>query len=109
MQQNDGEPTNWGASVKEQVLAIPVKTAKDEINMNRVKDRAFKMSNELVGAYDQVSQTDKGLRDIFWPFYSWVEVNAKRYYQLIKNGISEDGLGDFALRFLKGQLANLPY
>ena len=27
MQEHDGEPTNWGASVKEQVLAIPVKTA----------------------------------------------------------------------------------
>ena len=67
------------------------------------------MSNELIGAYDQVTESGKALRDILIPFYSWMEVNAKRYYQLIKNGISEDGLGDFASRFLKGQLANAPY
>ena len=96
-------PRNWGASVKEEVLSIP---AKDE---EGIRHRAFKMSNELLGAYDQVSRTGKGLRDIAIPFYSWMEVNAKRYYRLIKNGITEDGLGDFASRFLKGQLANIPY
>ncbi len=67
------------------------------------------MSNELVGAYDQVTKTGKFLRDIFVPFYSWLEVNGKRYVQIIKNGITEDNLGDFASRFLKGQLANVPY
>ena len=104
MQDNEEHmPKNWGASVKEEVLSIPAK------NDNGIRDRAFKMSNELLGAYDQVSQTGKAMRDIFWPFYSWVEVNAKRYYRLIKNGITEYGLGDFASRFLKGQLLNLPY
>lgn len=34
---------------------------------------------------------------------------AKLFSSLIKNGITEDGLGDFASRFLKGQLANIPY
>ena len=28
---------------------------------------------------------------------------------MIKNGITDDGLGDFASRFLKGQLVNLLY
>ena len=100
---NEHLPANWGASVKEEVLSIPAATE------DGIRDRAFKMSNELLGAYDQVSLTGQALRDIFWPFYSWVEVNAKRYYRLIKNGITEDGLGDFASRFLKGQLANVPY
>ncbi len=104
MKSNDEHiPTNWGASVREEVLSVPAKTIKG------IRDRAFKMSNELIGAYDQVSETGRELRDIWWPFYSWKEVNAKRYYRLIKNGITEDGLGDFASRFLKGQLVNLPY
>ena len=98
MQDNNGTPNNWGASVKEEVLSLP-----------DIRDRAFKMSNELLGAYDQVSETGRNLRDIAIPFYSWLEVNAKRYYQLIKNGITEDNAGDFASRFLKGQLANAPY
>ena len=98
IQENDGIPNNWGASVKDEVMSI-----------DDFRDRAFKMSNELLGAYDQVSDTGKQLRDVLIPFYSWMEVNAKRYYQLIKNGITEDNAGDFASRFLKGQLANVPY
>ncbi|MBQ7220821.1 MAG: hypothetical protein IJS28_07570 [Synergistaceae bacterium] len=104
MQSNDEHlPENWGASVREEVLSIPAKT------LEGMRRRAFKMSNELLGAYDQVTESGQGLRDIAIPFYSWMEVNAKRYLQLIKNGITEDGLGDFASRFLKGQLANAPY
>ena len=104
MQSNDEHmPVNWGASVRAEVLSIPAKTIKG------IRDRAFKMSNELIGAYDQVSESGKSLRDILIPFYSWMEVNAKRYWQLIKNGITEDGFGDFASRFLKGELANAPY
>ncbi len=98
MQDNNGSPNNWGASVKDEVISLP-----------DIRDRAFKMSNELLGAYDQVSETGRSLRDIAVPFYSWIEVNAKRYYQLFKNGITEDNAGDFASRFLKGELANAPY
>ena len=99
MQNNeDGLPNNWGASVKEEVLSI-----------DDIRDRSFKMANELLGAYDQVSETGKQLRDLLIPFYSWMEVNAKRYFQLLKNGITEDIAGDFASRFLKGQIANIPY
>lgn len=110
MQSNDEHlPRNWGASVKDEVLAIPIKDRNGKILLSGIRDRAFKMSNELLGAYDQVTASGKVLRDIAWPFYSWVEVNAKRYYQLIKNGITEDGFRDFTSRFLKGQLANTPY
>ena len=98
MQKNNGLPDNWGASVKDEVMSLP-----------DIRDRAFKMANELLGAYDQVSQTGKSIRDFTIPFYSWLEVNAKRYYQLIKNGLFEDVPGDFASRFLKGQLMNTPY
>ncbi|MBR1437869.1 MAG: hypothetical protein IJ587_04965 [Synergistaceae bacterium] len=98
MQQNDGIPYNFGASVKDEILAI-----------DDIRDRAFKLSNELLGAYDQISDMGKKMRDMLFPFYSWIEVNAKRYAQLFKNGISEDTANDFVSHFLKGQLKNVPY
>lgn len=98
MQKNkDGIPNNFGASVREEVMSIP-----------DIRDRAFKLANELIGAYDQVTETGKALRDIAVPFYSWLEVNAKRYVQLFKNGLS-DNPHEFVGNFLKGQLFNVPY
>ena len=98
MQQNNGIPNNLGASDKDEVMSI-----------DDIRDRAFKMANELIGAYDQISETGKSLRDLLIPFYSWMEVNAKRYWQLLKNGFTEEEIGDFAQRFLKGHIANIPY
>lgn len=98
MQQNNGIPNNWGASDKDEVMSI-----------DDIRDRAFKMANELIGAYDQISESGRALRDLLIPFYSWIEVNAKRYWQLLKNGLTEEEIGDFAQRFLKGQIANIPY
>ena len=98
MQKNkDGMPNNFGASVRDEVMSIP-----------DICDRAFKLANELIGAYDQVSEMGKVLRDIAIPFYSFMEVNAKRYVQLIKNGLS-DNPHEFVGNFLKGQLFNVPY
>ncbi|MBR0167317.1 MAG: hypothetical protein IJQ08_01455, partial [Synergistaceae bacterium] len=93
MQNNNGIPLNWGASDRDEVMSIP-----------DLRDRAFKMANELLGAYDQVSETGKSLRDILVPFYSWIEVNAKRYVQLIKNAITEDMAGEVVLRLFKGKM-----
>ena len=98
MQNNNGIPLNWGASDRDEVMSIP-----------DLRDRAFKMANELLGAYDQVSETGKSLRDILVPFYSWIEVNAKRYVQLIKNAITEDMAGEVVLRLFKGKMLNAPY
>ena len=59
MDENNGTPSTWGASLKNEVMAL---------SDNR--DKAFKMSNELLGAYDQVSNTGKQLREMLIPFYS---------------------------------------
>ena len=99
MQHNNGVPRNFGASVKEEVMAI-----------YDIRDRAFKLANELLGAYDQVSETGKQLRDILMPFYSWIEVNAKRYIQLIKNGLTEDDFLTSKLpKMLAAQIPGLSY
>lgn len=86
----DGMPDNWGASDPEEVMSIP-----------DIRDRAFKMSNELIGAYDQVSETGRALRDLFIPFYSWMEINATRYLQLLKNGFTLDNPNDFIANIIK--------
>ena len=100
MQNNpDGLPNNFGASVRDEVLAL-----------DDIRDRAFKLSNELLGAYDQVSETGKQLREILMPFYSWMEVNAKRYIQLLKNGLTEDDFVTSKLpKFLLAQIPGLGY
>lgn len=71
----DGKtPDNWGASKREEVLAV-----------DDARDRAFKMSNELIGAYDQVSVSGQEIRDSCVPFYAWLEVNSKRFGRLLAN------------------------
>ena len=68
----NGKPNNWGTSLEDEVMAV-----KD------IKERAFKMSTELLGAYDQVSEIGKQLRDMMIPFYSWMEVNMRRTWRLL--------------------------
>ena len=89
MKNNKGRPQNFGASIPEEVMAL-----------DDIKDRAFKLSNELLGAYDQVSVTGQWLREHMIPFWSWNEVNAKRYMQLVKNAARDDRLCEMAGRKL---------
>jgi len=69
-----GKPKNYGASIREEVNALP------DIN-----DKAFKLSNDLLGAYDEVGVAGQWLRDYTILFWSWKEVNFKRYIRLAKN------------------------
>jgi hypothetical protein len=50
---------------------------------------AGKLSRELLGDYGNLSQGGQWLRSHSFPFWSWVEVNAPRYYRLIKNVAAE--------------------
>jgi hypothetical protein len=55
-----------------------------------ITDKAYKLSNDLLGAYDEVTETGKIIRDYWIPFYSWMEVNFKGYLQLLKNNSNMD-------------------
>ena len=77
--EKDGKPKNYGASRREEIDAL-----KDP------RDKAFWLSNDLLGAYDRVSVAGQALRKYLVPFYSFKEVNFKRYIQLAKNA-AEDG------------------
>ncbi|MBR1485749.1 MAG: hypothetical protein IJ597_00655, partial [Synergistaceae bacterium] len=98
MKKNKGMPLTYGASIKEEVLAI-----------GDLKDRAAKMSNELMGAYDQVSEFGKGVSDMLIPFWRFQEVNLRRYYRLLKNGFKGDNSGEFAKRLLISQTTKIPF
>lgn len=76
----DGKtPKNWGASDRTIIEGF------DDVN-----DRAFWLSNQLLGAYDQISQTGRGLRRHAFPFWSFQELNAKSHYRLLKNALETD-------------------
>jgi hypothetical protein len=89
MENNNGKPKNFGASDPETVMAI-----KD------VKDRAYWMANDLLGAYDRVSVIGKELRDMAYPFWSYQEINFKRYIQFMKNQARDGNLAMAAGRNL---------
>jgi hypothetical protein len=74
-----GKPKNFGASVPEEVMALK----SDE-------DKAYWLSNDLLGAYDRVSVIGQKLRDHLIPFWSFQEVNFKRYLQFIKNAARDE-------------------
>lgn len=74
LEANNGRPKSWGASDPDLVMAL-------ETN----QQKAFMLSNQLLGAYDEVSVITQNLRQGLMPFFSFKEVNAKRYIQLMKN------------------------
>lgn len=94
MEKNSDQPKNFGASIPEEVMAL-----KDN------RDRAFKLSNELLGAYDEISVIGQGLRKYVMPFWSWNEVNFRRTIQLMKNAARDEKLAYAVGRKLIGTAA----
>jgi len=56
------------------------------------KDKAAILSRDLVGDYGAISQHGQDVRDKMIAFYSWMEVNLKRYYRLNANAFHQ-GIG----------------
>jgi hypothetical protein len=73
-----GQPNNFGASIPAEVQGL-----------SDPKDKAFLLANDLLGAYDRVSVFGKALREHIAPFWSWKEVNFKRYIQFAKNAVND--------------------
>ena len=70
IQDNGGVPPYYGMSKPKEVLALS----------DNIYDMAFKLANENLGAYDQLSQNMQWLKDNnFLSFASWIEVNFKRF------------------------------
>ncbi|KWT73768.1 hypothetical protein [Candidatus Magnetominusculus xianensis] len=64
----------YGASKKSEIDAI-----------KNPDDRAAKLARELIGDYGNVSHAGQWIRRHMIPFYSWLEVNAPRYVNLMRN------------------------
>jgi len=85
-----GKPKNFGASFPEEIMALP-----------DIKDRAARLSNELLGPYDEVSPIGVEISSKVYPFWRWKEVNAKFYARIIKNIANND---EAAVKTAKGLL-----
>lgn len=74
-----GKPKNYGASIPEEINAL-----------KNPRDKAFRLSNELLGAYDEISVFGQGIREQIFPFWSWKELNFRRYVRLFKNATRDN-------------------
>ena len=77
--------------------------------LNSVEDKAYQLSKDMLGAYDEVGKMGQTLRRYWLPFYSFTETNLKRYYRLFENVIVSDAsIPKKAGKFLlKGIMANM--
>lgn len=76
-----GRPTGYGASIPGIVDAV-----KDP------KDRAALLARDLIGDYGAISVAGGWLRRYLIPFWSWTEINTRRYWRLTSNAWSQ-GVG----------------
>lgn len=89
----EGRPRNFGASIEAEVMAL-----KD------VRDRAYKLSNDLLGAYDEISVAGQATRQHIIPFWSYQELNGRRYYRFFKNAARNDRITGSIGKKLAGTL-----
>lgn len=98
MEASGGTPKNFGASIPEEIMGL-----------SDIRDRAFFLSNDLLGAYDRVSITGKALREQMIPFWSWKETNFRRFIQFGKNAVRDGRTVQQVGRSALGKLAKSPY
>jgi len=55
------------------------------------QEKAALVSRELVGDYGRISKGGQWLRKKMIPFYSWMEINAPRYWRIFRNLPVETG------------------
>lgn len=75
--------------------------ASDAMEINSLpdmKDKAAKLSRELLGDYGNLSAHGEKLRTRFIPFWSWMEINSPRYYRIFKNAAMRGEGGSNAAR-----------
>lgn len=79
MKANQGIPNNFGASIPEEIIGL-----------SDIKQRAFWLSNDLLGAYDRVGIIGQQIAKHAIPFWRWKEVNFTRYNRFMKNAIKDE-------------------
>lgn len=88
MEKNGGRPYNYGLSDIDEVKAIKGFTYEHGLSL-----KAWKLSNDLMGAYDEVPPGWKKVRAVIpMPFISWKLVNGRRQFQAFRNNLSVSGV-----------------
>ena len=72
------------------------------------KDKAYWLSNDLLGAYDRVGAVGQALREHIYPFWSWKEANFKRYARMFKNAAEDKRLASHVGKRFLGKVAASP-
>jgi len=93
-----GMPKDFAASIPEEVKGL-----------SDIKDRAYLMSNDLLGAYDRVGVMGQALREHLYPFWSWKEANFRRYYRMFRNATSSQQAMEILGRKALGTVAATPF
>ena len=98
IEKNSGRPKNFGASIPEEIMAL-----------ENIEDRAYVLSNQLLGAYDQVGVVGQALRKYLIPFWSWNEVNIGRTRHLLMNACRDERIaGPIGKKILRYTGRGLP-
>lgn len=77
--QTKGAPNNYGGSMREEVEGIP-----------DARDKAMRLSADLLGDYSDVSVLGQWLRSRIFPFWSFQETNVRTYYRGVRNLASDE-------------------
>jgi len=91
-------PNNYGASIPQEIDGLLDS-----------KDKAFFLSNDLLGAYDRISVFGQAMRESVAPFWSWKELNFRRYKQMAKNSANDGKVAEAVGRKAVGTLAKSPF
>jgi hypothetical protein len=92
-QANAGKLRSYGASRPSDVDALKAPA-----------DKAYKLSNDLLGAYDEITQSGQMIRESI-PFWSFQELNFRRYKWLIRNAAHDGKLAGLVGRKWLGKAA----
>tara|TARA_R100000654_G_scaffold45225_1_gene71374 strand:+ start:1237 stop:5193 length:3957 start_codon:yes stop_codon:yes gene_type:complete len=91
----DRLPDNYGASIRNEVQGL-----------SDVRDKAFMLSNDLLGAYDRISVVGQSVRESLIPFWSFQETNAIRFKRLVQNAASDNKIATQVGKKVLGKAAN---
>lgn len=80
IRKNNGKILNYGYSNPKLVNGL-----------DTVEEKAFKLSKDLLGSYDETSVFGRYVSDHLIPFYRWNEVNLTRYIRAIRNAVTDNG------------------
>jgi hypothetical protein len=93
-----GTPKNFGASIPDEIMGL-----------QDIRDRAYFLSNDLLGAYDRISVFGRALREHLFPFWSWKELNFKRYLRFAQNAVNDGRTAETVGRMALKGIAKTPY